>query len=68
MALASGGEDERGAIPAWYMVIKAARVLGVPPWELLEREAVWMHWALAAKSAENKAQAAQRKRAEFKAK
>lgn len=55
-------------MPAWYQVIRAAEILHVPPWELLERDVVWVYWALAAKHAENKAAEAQRKQAEFKAK
>lgn len=37
-------------------MIRAARYLGVPPWELAEKPIAWMGWALAAESAEIEAQ------------
>ncbi|MDW8006428.1 MAG: hypothetical protein RMJ05_06885 [Thermomicrobium sp.] len=52
-----------GEPPAWYRVIRAARYLGVAPWELLEREAVWFTWGLAAEAAEAKAERARAERA-----
>lgn len=39
-------------MPDWFSVMRAARWLGVPPWELLHRPRVWMEWALAALGAE----------------
>ena len=45
-----------GSVPPWFQVIKAARWLGVPPWELLTRPPVWMEWALVAETAEATAQ------------
>jgi hypothetical protein len=45
-----------GDVPPWFSVIKAARWVGVPPWELLTRPRVWMEWALAAEAAEATAQ------------
>jgi hypothetical protein len=44
-------------VPAWYGVIAAAHYLHVPPWELMERPAIWTNWALTAHSAEQQAQA-----------
>lgn len=41
-----------GAVPDWYATIRAAKYLGVAPWELTEREIVWQDWALIAESAE----------------
>lgn len=35
-------------MPEWYPLIKAARYLGVAPWELLEQPAIWVDWALLA--------------------
>lgn len=45
-----------GSIPDWYIAIRAARYLGVPPWELIEQPTYWMEWALFAESAENEAE------------
>lgn len=45
-----------GEIPEWYYVIRAARYLGVPPWELMEQPKYWLDWALESESAENEAQ------------
>lgn len=45
-----------GELPEWYTVIRAARTLGVAPWDLAQRPRVWTHWALAAEAAEAKAQ------------
>lgn len=33
-------------MPDYYPVIRAARYLGVAPWELLERPDCWTTWAL----------------------
>ena len=44
-------------MPEWYPLIRAARCLGVAPWELLEQRSTWLEWALIAESAENEAQA-----------
>jgi hypothetical protein len=45
-----------GSLPEWYTLVRAARYLGVAPWELLEQQSAWMDWALMAESAENEAQ------------
>ena len=47
-----GTAGELGACPEWYPVLRAARWLGVAPWELLDRPRVWLDWALTAESAE----------------
>jgi hypothetical protein len=39
-------------VPDWYPLLRAAKYLGVAPWDLAERPAHWMHLALAAESAE----------------
>lgn len=41
-----------GACPEWYPLLRAARYLGVAPWELLERPRVWVDWAGTAEAAE----------------
>ncbi len=41
-----------GECPDWYSLIRAARYLGVPPWELLKQPVVWTRWAEAAAHAE----------------
>jgi hypothetical protein len=51
--LATG--ERFGSAPEWYMVLRAAKYLGVAPWELLEHSSYWMHIALAAEWAEGKA-------------
>ena len=44
-------------MPEWYPLIRAARYLGVAPWELLEQQSAWMEYALMAESAEREAEA-----------
>jgi len=46
-----------GACPEWYPLLKAARYLGVAPWELNQQPRMWLEWALTAQAAENEAQA-----------
>jgi hypothetical protein len=41
-------EGTMGRMLDWYPVIRAARYLGVPPWELLDQPIFWQHKALAA--------------------
>jgi len=43
-------------------LVKAARYLGVAPWELARQPAIWRDWALIAEEAEEHARAAQAKR------
>jgi hypothetical protein len=43
-------------MPEWYVLMTAAKWMGVPPWDLLEQPAIWTDWALAAIHAENEAQ------------
>lgn len=45
-----------GSMPDWYPLLRAARYLGVAPWDLYEQPAQWMHWALDAEAAENEAE------------
>lgn len=44
-------------MPDWYGVIAAAHYLGVPPWELADRPAIWTEWALCASNAAQQAEA-----------
>ena len=48
-----------GYLPDWYLMVRAARYLGVAPWELEERPALWAIRALVAQRAEAGAEAAQ---------
>jgi len=51
-----------GEPPEWYLLLRAARYLGVSPWELAERPVTWRDWALIAESAESQAEADRLKR------
>lgn len=62
-----GSTDDPG-VPAWYSLIRAARYLGVPPWELLKQPIYWMEWALQSENAEDAAEAHHQQRAEAKQK
>lgn len=42
-------------MPEEYQLIRAARYLGVAPWELAKRPICWMHWALTYEFAEDRA-------------
>lgn len=44
-----------GHMPNWYRVIRAARYLGVAPWDLLKQPYAWIEWAEEAMEAENHA-------------
>ena len=41
-----------GVVPDWYPLIRAARYLGVPPWELAKQPSMWMTLALMSEKAE----------------
>ncbi|MDE2100092.1 MAG: hypothetical protein KGL39_22750 [Patescibacteria group bacterium] len=43
-------------MPDYYPVIRAARYLGVPPWDLLKQPRAWVDWALTCEAAESEAQ------------
>lgn len=51
-----GETTERAYCPAWYPNLRAARYLGVAPWELEQMPVVWRYRALAAQDAENMAE------------
>lgn len=57
-----------GALPDWYILLRAARYLQVAPWELAAQPSAWMEWALAAESAEDEAHAILAKQARAKGK
>ncbi len=50
--------------PDYYALIKAAKYLGVPPWELAERPTYWQEWANDSQSLDNEVEKEQEKRAE----
>lgn len=41
-----------GELPEWYITVKAARLAGVPPWELAAQPLIWQSWIHAADIAE----------------
>lgn len=51
-----------GEPPDWYLLLRAARYLGVAPWDLAEKPAIWRDWALIAESEEISAEAERAKR------
>lgn len=57
-----------GAAPDWYVLLRAARYLGVAPWALAEQPVTWREFALAAERAEGLAQQKANERARQKAK
>lgn len=44
-----------GSCPDWYGLIQAAKYLGVPPWELMEKSVWWKDRAMIAMTAEHNA-------------
>ena len=45
-------DGRMGSAPAWYYLLRAARYLGVAPWDLAARPVWWQEIALAAEAAE----------------
>lgn len=45
-----------GALPDWYPLLRAARYLGVAPWDLLRQPTVWVTWALTSERVEGEVQ------------
>lgn len=41
-----------GALPEWFVLVRAAKYLNVAPWELARQPLYWFEWALAAMTAE----------------
>lgn len=52
-----------GEVPLWYRVIRAAKYLGTPPWDLADQPVTWLEMAEAAQSAEAAAQKSAEQRA-----
>lgn len=52
---ALGISSDRYTCPDWYMVIQAAKYLGVAPWELMEQSVYWRDKAAIAMTAEHNA-------------
>ncbi len=50
-------------VPHWYPLMRAARSLGVPPWELEQVSVEWRERALLAEQAENAHQEHMQKKA-----
>jgi hypothetical protein len=44
-------------VPADYLLARASRYWGVPPWEMEEQSIYWRNLALACESAEHEAEA-----------
>lgn len=56
-----------GDAPEWWLILKAARYLGVAPWDLLDQPRVWFALALEAEStdiAQHNAQVERQNRAQ----
>lgn len=51
-------------MPDWYPLVRAARLLGVAPWELARQPTCWLRWALDAEVAESAAEEMRRQIAE----
>lgn len=51
-----------GEPPSWYRLIRAAKYLGVPPWDLAAQPHTWVNMAEAAQDAEAHARAMHEKR------
>ena len=48
-------DGQVGSVPAWYRLVKAAKWMHVPPWELLGRPDFWTEWALMAEAVDDEA-------------
>lgn len=55
-----------GSVPMWYRVIRAARYLGVAPWDLASQPVSWLEMAEAARSAEAAAEKAEHEKQQRK--
>lgn len=63
-----GEEPEEVEVPEWYLLVRAARYLGVEPWALENQPTYWMNRALTAESAEQRAEAILQREANSKRK
>ena len=55
-------------MPDWYPLMKAAKLMGVAPWELEEQHPAWKSWALSLAEAENVAERELNKQAQRRSK
>lgn len=51
-----------GSAPSWYRLLKAAKYLGVAPWDLATKPLTWVNMAEEAQAAEVHAEAMQSKK------
>lgn len=49
-------------MPDWYLLLRAARYLGVPPWQLVDVGSMWMKLALESERVEGLAEQKRMKR------
>lgn len=56
-----------GALPDWYPLLRAAKYLGVAPWDLLQQPLFWQQKAILAEKVESNVQEELQKRAEAEA-
>lgn len=56
-------EGKSGYVPQMYMLFRAAKYVGVPPWELSEQSIYWMNHALQYEQIENEAERKRHERA-----
>lgn len=68
MTLYLESEGRGGYVPDWYMFLRAARYLGVAPWELLQQEKAWLYLAIESEGAENHAENKRAEKRQRKAK
>jgi len=57
-------EGRAGYVPATYALFRAAKYIGVPPWELENVSVFWMNHALKYESIENEATAKRQERSQ----
>jgi len=51
-----------GEMQPWYVLIRAAKFLGVPPWELAKQPIAWQNLAIAAENIDAAVEAEMRKK------
>jgi len=67
LILGTAAEAAGWRAPDWYALLRAARYLGVAPWNLLKQNVAWVYMALAAERAEKEAEAELHARADRRA-
>lgn len=63
-----GDDTPPEEFPEWYALVKAAKYLGVAPWDLMDQPMWWMVWGIEAWQAEVHAENEAHKRAAAKSK